>query len=331
MQSTQDILDNQPWSIIEDQIIDDEVIISSNKDEDDDDDDNEEEIEDEGDLINSKSKQSPTSNSTETNVLSILAQDFTEKGLASFPDDWDGDEEEFREKIYEDIKSSVLEDFKLNNPIVAGFLDYVSNGGSPEDYIQKISMSSALTASDEEVYMMYMKSTTNFSDEKIRRLIEKSKDLDDFADEVEEMREEIQAAQKKQIDEMNKSQALEKKQREQAMKEELKKRKEIVYAKSLMGTPVSNNKEFEKFYLIPSESYEHEGQKYQITPYQKRLLERQKNKVEYEAYLAYLEFTNYNLPNKEKEATTKATSKLKEKLQPYITKGGKSSLLIDET
>ena len=48
----------------------------------------------------------------------ILARDFTEKGIADFPDDWSGDEDEFRAIIVESAKDKVLEQYQLHNPVV---------------------------------------------------------------------------------------------------------------------------------------------------------------------------------------------------------------------
>jgi len=316
MQTPLDILENQPYNLIEDEII--EILDI-------------EQTEEQDDTSNDDDISAPPSHTEvgEENILSILAKDFKEKGLANFDDDWNGDEDEFREQIYEDIKKTVLEDFKLGDPVIAGFLSYVSNGGNPGDFIQQLSMSSAISASDEDVYMMYMKSTTNFSDEKIKKLMQKSKELDDFMDEVEEMRDEIKVAQTEQIEKMTKDKEIEKKQIANQIKEEARQRRELVNKKELLGVPITKNKEFEKFYLLPTETYKYENQEYKITPYQKRLLERHKNKTEYETFLAYLEFVDYKLPSEKKEAMAAATQQLKSKLQPYISKGGRTTL-IDE-
>jgi hypothetical protein len=327
MQTPLDILENQPYNLLEDEIIDiDDVIIPDTAN------DTSDDTDDNSSSDSTKQKKSTTfttQDDDEPNVFAVLAKDFKEKGLANFADDWDGDEEEFRDQIYGDIKASVLEDFKLTDPVVAGFLNYVSNGGDAGEFIQQLSMSSALTAKDEDVYMMYMKSTTNFSDEKIKKLMDKAKELDDFQDDVEEMREEIKLAQTEQIEKMNKTKEEEKKRVAYEMREDAKRRRELVGKKELMGIPVVKNKEFEKFYLTPSENYKYENQDYKITPYQKRLLDRHKNKAEYETFLAYLEFIDYKLPSEKKEAVAAATSALKGKLQPFISKGGRTTL-IDE-
>jgi len=320
MQTQKDILENQPWNLVEDEILDlDPATITTEEDDD----------------INETHTAPPASTKSEVveddkSIFAVLAEDFTEKGIANFDPDWDGSEDEFRQKIYDDIKASVINDFNLSNPVVAGFLEYVSSGGDPGQFIQQISMSSAVSSSDEDVYFMYMKSTTNFSDDKIKRLIEKSKDLGEFEDEVAEFREEIKQAQELQIKEIAKKQAEEKKIEEARLREDAKKRREYTQAKTLLGVPVTKNKEFEKFYLQPTEVYEYEGKKYNVTGYQKRLLERQTNRAEYETFLAYLEFSDYKLPTEEKKVVAAATSQLKSKLQTYVTKGGRTTTLIDE-
>lgn len=310
---TKDILENQPWTLIEDEMLgepieemeDDEVVTKP--------------------TIESKPQPTPqpTPQSTSHNPFKIIAE---ELGF-ELEDDWDGDADEFKAVLFENAQQQLVE--KFDDPVVAGFVNYVSKGGNPTQFLQAISGPNISNLSDEDLYIAYMRSTTSFSDDKIKKLMERSKDLDEFDEEVASFKEEMRSAQDEQIKEVVKQQEEEMKAREIAARQAQIKRKQLVKAKDILGVPVIRNNEFEKFYLHPSERIEYDGKVYNITPYQKRLIDRQNNPVEYEALMAYLEFINFKLPSDELQVKNKTVSNLKDRLSGIY--GGTTTRLIDET
>ena len=315
---TKDILENQPWSLIEDQLTEDIEIL------------NEEDELDEKPVEKPVDKPAtqPTKPTSESdNPFRMLAEDL---GL-NIEDDWNGDADDFKQLLVDDAKNALLSNF--NDPVVTGFIDYVSNGGTPQEFIQAMQGPAVDRMSNEQIYKTYMKMTTNFNDDKIHRLMEKSKDLDDFDSEVEEYKQEIKEIQSEQVKELLKEQEEVKKQRAVQQKQAQEYRKKLVRSKEIMGVPIARNSEFEKFYLTPTEKIDYEGKQYFVTAYQKRLMDRQKDPVQYEALMAYLEFTNFKDIVNEQAVKNKATSGLKEKLSSYYgsTRNGPVTRLIDES
>ena len=315
---TKDILENQPWSLIEDQLEDQ---IEINDDTTIDDDDNKEPV---------KVKEKPASPPalSDDNPFKFLAEDL---GI-ELPDDWNGDADEFKELLIEDAKNALVANFE--DPIVTGFINYVSNGGKANEFLQAIQAPAVNRMSPEEIYKSYMKMTTNFSDEKINKLMERAKDTGDFDSEVAEYKDEINAAQDEHIQEVLKQQEEEKKRRAIAQKQAQEYRKKLAKSRDIMGVPINRNSEFERFYLTPTERIDYDGKQYMVTAYQKRLMERQKDPVQYEALMAYLEFTNFKgLSNGTDVTKEKATGGLKDKLSSYYgaTRNGPVTRLIDES
>jgi len=309
MQTT-DILENQPWTLIEDQLTDD---LEINDD-----------IDEPGD--DPKPPKPAEKPKGGDNPFKFLAEDL---GL-ELPDDWDGDADEFKQALLEEAKASLISN--LDDPLVSGFIDYVTNGGAPAEFIKAMQTPTIDKMTPEEIYVTGMRMTTNFSDAKINKLMERSKDLDDFDDEVAEFRTEIMAAQDEHIKSVLAQQEEQKKARAIAHKQAQEYRKKLVKSKDIMGIPITRNSEFEKFYLQPSERVTHEGKEYLVTAYQKRLLERQKDPVLYETLMAYLEFTNFNNSSTvEKQKVT--DSDLKNKLTNYYgsSRTGPTTRLIDES
>ena len=310
---TKDILENQPWSLIEDQL-EDQI-----------------EINDDDDIETPEPKQPAEPKapvSTNDNPFKFLAEDL---GL-NLPDDWNGDADEFKELLIEDAKNALVSNF--DDPVVSGFINYVSNGGKAVEFLQALQTPAVDRMSPEDIYRSYMKMTTNFSDEKINKLMERSKDTGDFDSEVDEYKSEINAAQDEHIQEVLKQQEEDKKKRAIAQKQAQEYRKKLAKSKDIMGVPISKNAEFERFYLTPTERVDYDGKQYMVTAYQKRLMERQKDPVQYEALMAYLEFTNFKgLPNNVETTREKATSGLKDKLSSYYgaTRNGPVTRLIDES
>lgn len=313
---TKDILENQPWSLIEDQL-EDQIEINDDTDTIDDNDDKEP----------VKVKEKPPASSND-NPFKFLAEDL---GL-NLPDDWNGDADEFKELLIEDAKNALVSNF--DDPVVSGFINYVSNGGKAVEFLQALQTPAVDRMSPEDIYRSYMKMTTNFSDEKINKLMERSKDTGDFDSEVAEYKDEINAAQDEHIQEVLRQQEEEKKKRAIAQKQAQEYRKKLAKSRDIMGVPISRNSEFERFYLTPTERMEYDGKQYMVTAYQKRLMERQKDPVQYEALMAYLEFTNFKgLPNNVEATKEKATGGLKDKLSSYYgaTRNGPVTRLIDES
>jgi len=310
---TQDILENQPWTLIEDEMMGEEIP----------------EITEEQDtikkeLVEPTVPQQPTSD----NPFKYLAEDL---GL-SIETDWDGDADEFKELLLTSVKEELVGEMQLDNPIVDGFLKYVSNGGKPEEFIQAMSVPAMDRMTPEEIYITYMKSTTSLSDDKIKKMMFRSKDSGEFEEEVESFKEEMKTAQDEQIKEILVQQEEIKQQRLELARKASIERKRLAKSKSIMGIPVTKNAEFEKFYLQPTEKVVHDGKSYMVTQYQKRIIERQQtNPLEYEALLAYLEFVNYKLPGDAQAIRTEVTRDLKSKLGAYYSTGNKTTRLIDES
>jgi hypothetical protein len=310
---TKDILENQPWSLIEDQLTDDIEIL---------DDDDDKVI----DKSQEKEHSKPAPEKPTGNPFKLLAEDL---GL-NLEDDWDGDADDLKQLVLNNAKEDLLSSF--NDPVVTGFIEFISNGGAPNDFIQAMQAPAVDRMSSEEVYMTYMRMTTNFNEDKIKRLMEKSKDLDDFESEVDEYREEIKEAQSEQIQTILKEQEETKKQKAIVQKQAQEYRKKLVRSKEIMGLPISKNAEFERFYLKPTEKITYGGKDYLVTAYQKRLIERQKDPVQYEALMAYLEFTDFKGAIDETKIKNKAVSGLKEKLSNYYgSSTGAVTRLIDES
>ena len=98
-------------------------------------------------------------------------------------------------------------------------------------------------------------------------------------------------------------------------------RRLISTAKQLNGVPIDNNKAFEKFYFDATDTFRYEDTTYKVTPYQKRLLERNASDAarrEHELLLAYLEFSNYTIKDVQKQQRQAATSTLKQSLEKTI-------------
>lgn len=247
-------------------------------------------------------------------ILDIVADNFRKNGIAAFPEGWKGNADEFKEVLLESVKKDFVNSYSLNNDDILNFIEYIGNGGDPSTYINSSNGVNVDTISDEEIYIQYMKSTTNFSDAKIKKLMENSKEIDEFEDEVEEFREEIRAAQREKI-----TQELEtsrrKKEEEQAILLEIqKKKKDLVRGKEIFGVKINKNKEFEDWYFNPSETIEYEGNKYKVTGYQKSMFNKKEKQTEYEMFLAYLDFINYKMPTNYREEKNDLVSALKSKL-----------------
>lgn len=304
---TKDILENQPWTLIEDEMLGEPI-------------DNDI---DEPASLPKPSAKPESQKQPASNPFKIIAE---ELGF-DLEDDWDGDAEEFKGVLYDNAQRELVE--KFDDPVVAGFINYVSKGGNPTQFIQAISGPNLSSMSDEDIYMTYMRNTTSFSDDKIKKLMERSKDLDEFEEEVKSFKDELSSAQDEQIQEVVKQQEQELKLREAAAKQAQVKRKQLVKSKEILGVPIIKNAEFEKFYLHPSERIEFEGKTYNITPYQKRLIDRQNNPIDYEALMAYLEFINFKLPTEETQVRNKTVNSLKDRLSGLYN--GTTTRLIDET
>ena len=256
------------------------------------------------------------------NTFRVLAKDLTEKGLANFDDDWDGDEDEFRNNLIETAKESVLSKYNLNDPVIANFLEYISNGGAAQNFIQAVSGPSFEDADDKEVYKAYLKATTKFSDTKIEKLADRVEMLEELEEEAESAREWFNQNQSEQAEQLAQQQAQEAAQRKRSEELDIaERRKLITTSKQLAGVPIENNKSFEKFYFDATETFKYEDSTYRVTPYQKRLLEKnsdERAKREYELLLAYLEFSNYTIKDIQKQSRQAATSSLKQSLEKTI-------------
>ena len=306
---TKDILENQPWTLIEDEMLGEPI-------------DNQED-DDKVITVPAKSQAPQPKQQRQENPFRIIAE---ELGF-EVEDNWDGDADEFKNVLFENAQKQLVE--KFDDPVVAGFINYVSKGGNPTQFIQAISGPNISSMNDEDVYIAYMRSTTSFNDDKIKKLMERSKDLDEFDDEVASFKAELAEAQDEQIQEVVKRQEEELKAREMAARQAQVKRKQLVKSKEILGVPIIKNSEFERFYLHPSERIEFEGKVYNITPYQKRLIDRQNNPIDYEALMAYLEFIDFKLPTEETLVKNKTVSSLKDRLSGLYN--GTTTRLIDET
>lgn len=314
---TQDILENQPWTLIEDEMLGAEIPNDSTEDD-----------STPTDVPKPKPITSPVQpTKTSDNPFRLLAEDI---GI-ELDDNWDGDADEFKQHLTESIRQEVLSNMNLDNPVVDGFIKYVSNGGNPYEFIEAMNNSSVDRMTPEQVYISYMKSTTSLSDDRIKKMMYRSKDSGEFEDDVESFKEEMKSAQDAQIQSIIEQQEQAKLERLELAKQAGIERKRLAKQKTLLGVPVSKNTEFERFYLNPSERINYEGKTYTVTPYQKRLMERQKNPLEYEALLAYLEFVNYKLPSDGTQIRTEMTKDLKSKLNAYYSDGTKTTRLIDES
>lgn len=313
---TQDILENQPWTLIEDEMLGTDITEDTT-------------VTDEQSTEKSAPpvQKQPTQPRQSDNPFRLLAEDI---GI-SLDDDWDGDADEFKEYLTEAVRQDVLSSMNLDNPVVDGFIKYVSNGGNPYEFIEAMNNTSIDKMSAEQVYISYMKSTTSLSDDRIKKMMYRAKDSGEFEDDVESFKEEMKNAQDEQIQAIILQQEKAKLERLELAKQAGIERKRLAKQKTLLGIPVSKNTEFEKFYLNPSERVTYEGKTYTVTPYQKRLMERQKNPLEYEALLAYLEFINYKLPSDSNQVRTEMTRDLKSRLNAYYSDGTKTTRLIDES
>lgn len=258
----------------------------------------------------------------DNNTFKVLARDLTEKGLASFDDDWDGDEDDFRNNIIETAKGTIMSQYNLNNPIVKNFLEYVSAGGAPQNFIQSVTGPSFEDADDKEVYKAYLKATTKFSDSKIEKLADRVEMLEELEEEAESAREWFNQNQSEQAEQLAQQQAQEAEMRKRAEAQDMAERRRLVTtSKNIGGVPIENAKGFEKFYFEPTETFKHEDSVYKVTPYQKRLLEKnsdERAKREYELLLAYLEFSNYTIKDIQRQSRQAATSSLKQSLEKTI-------------
>lgn len=252
----------------------------------------------------------------------ILARDFTERGIADFPDDWSGDEDEFRAIIAESAKDKVLEQYQLHNPVVSGFLQYVSAGGKPEKFIETLNGPTFDENNDRDVYTLYLKSTTKFNDDKIEKLVDRVEALEELEEEAEAAREWFKENKSQQIKSITEQQEREAELRKQQEQIDLQERRRLIStAKQLNGVPIDNNKAFEKFYFDATDTFRYEDTTYKVTPYQKRLLERNASDAarrEHELLLAYLEFSNYTIKDVQKQQRQAATSTLKQSLEKTI-------------
>ena len=250
------------------------------------------------------------------------ARDFTEKGIADFPDDWSGDEDEFRAIIAESAKDKVLEQYQLHNPVVSGFLQYVSAGGKPEKFIETLNGPTFDENNDRDVYTLYLKSTTKFNDDKIEKLVDRVEALEELEEEAEAAREWFKENKSQQIKSITEQQEREAELRKQQEQIDLQERRRLIStAKQLNGVPIDNNKAFEKFYFDATDTFRYEDTTYKVTPYQKRLLERNASDAarrEHELLLAYLEFSNYTIKDVQKQQRQAATSTLKQSLEKTI-------------
>ncbi|HMT02017.1 MAG TPA: hypothetical protein PKD00_01695 [Burkholderiales bacterium] len=308
--------DNQMWSLIEDELLGDPI----------------EDTEDDEDqpIIPAAPPQKKQSEpklppQEQENPFKLFA---SELGV-ELEDDWDGDGDEFKTILQDKVREEVLESLHLDDPIVDGFIKFVSNGGKPIDFIQAVSTPTLDRMSPEDRYRAYMKATTKLSPDKIERLMEKSKELGEFEDEVQEFTDEMNSIRDEHIQATLKYQEQEKRERQEALRKAAIERKAIVKSKDILGVPITKNAEFEKFYLSPTERVEYDGKTYNVTGYQKRLMERQQNPLQYEALLAYLEFTNFKLLGEETKIRTEVSKDLKSKLQTYYS-GNRTTRLIDE-
>ena len=308
---TQDILENQPWTLIEDEMLGEEIPEVTPDPE-----------------VPTKELVQPAEPKVSDNPFKYLAEDL---GI-TIDDDWDGDAADFKDVLLSSIREELVGEMQLDNPIVDGFIKYVSNGGKPEDFIQAMSSPSMDRMTPEDIYFTYMKSTTSLSDEKIKKMMYRSKDAGEFEEEVQGFKEEMKQAQDDQVQEVLKQQELVRQQRLEMARQASIERKKLAKSKSILGVPVTKNSEFERFYLQPTEKVVHEGKTYNVTQYQKRIIERQQQSpLEYEALLAYLEFINYKLPSDVQTVRNEVTRDLKSKLGAYYSTGNKTTRLIDES
>ncbi len=313
------------WKLIEDDLLDDDSVIeekieketsassdeptkkslfSDNEDEDHEDEDNEDE--------------------KELNPFKIMAEELGFQFEGEDP-------EEFKAAFKEQSKKEFLEEYNMDDPQVANIIGFLSEGGNIKDYIELINQIPSINKmSPEQIYTAYLKDTTDFSDLKIKKLVKQAIDADEIEDEANTAREYFTDVENESVKELQARQVELKTMKETAAKDELVQKRSIIASKQVLGNPIENGKDFEKYFLDKTVVYKHsDGKSYKLTPYEKHLITIQsdpKQRLEYETMIAYMNFKGFKTPE---DTKTKTINDLKSKLRASYSKGNRS-LLIDE-
>lgn len=241
------------------------------------------------------------------------------------------DAEEFKKVIKDQAKLELLEEMGIDSPEVVSILEYLAGGGDIKDYIETIqSIPNISKLTPEQKYTQYLKHTTNFSDQKIAKLVKQAVDTDELDEEISTVDEYFANLEKTKVKELAEELEAERKAAEEDAKKVQALRQKLVNNKDLMGHPITNNKEFEKYYFNRTETVTTPDKKvYKISKHEKAMYELRNDlnkRTEYEMLIAYLNFTGFKVPQditKQNNLVTDLKSKLRGSL-------GKGSVLIDK-
>lgn len=249
--------------------------------------------------------------------------------------EYEGDDaEDFKVTLKEQIKNEFLEELGIEDPKLSGLIKYISEGGSLDEYITNLSQLSDLNKySNEQIYAAYLRSTTNFSEQKISKTIRQAIDSDELKEEANAARDYFRSAAEKSEEELKQNQEALYKARQEQYKQEMLTKRNILASKNILGQIIEKPKEFEKYYFDRAYTYKNDNKVYKITAYEKDLLDINKDpkkRLEYEMLIAYMHQKGFKLtPQEQREVREKSVSDLKDKLRGHYSKKS-STTIIDE-
>lgn len=243
---------------------------------------------------------------SEDNIFKIIAGDM---GF-----DFEGDDDvAFKDALRNNAKNELLQE--IEDEGMKSLIDFALNGGDVSKYIESIqSIPEVDSMKDEDVYKAYLKHTTNFSDQKIQKLILKSVEDDDYQDDVQAARDYFKSLRDKSVEEKIAQQKRLAEQHRESIKRMQSHRTQILNQGNINGVQLT--KSFNDFYNQKSVSYKHtDGNTYKITPYEKYMIDIQQDeakRVEYEILGA---LATYDRINKKETSESKKVNELKDKLR----------------
>lgn len=243
---------------------------------------------------------------SEDNIFKIIASDM---GF-----DFEGDDDvAFKDALRNNAKNELLQE--IEDEGMKSLIDFALNGGDVSKYIESIqSIPEVDSMKDEDVYKAYLKHTTNFSDQKIQKLILKSVEDDDYQDDVQAARDYFKSLRDKSVEEKIAQQKRLAEQHRESIKRMQSHRTQILNQGNINGVQLT--KSFNDFYNQKSVSYKHtDGNTYKITPYEKYMIDIQQDeakRVEYEILGA---LATYDRINKKETSESKKVNELKDKLR----------------
>lgn len=273
----------------------------------------------------------------EVSPLKIFALELKERHLLDIEEDWDGDEEALFEAHAATQERRALElaksKYKIEDPRVDSFLNYVANGGDINNYIQTESeyawIESDIEDEDNATILVknYLKHVKNLDDEEASDMIESYKEKGRLFSQAGKVQTELRQIRERNQEELIQSQEAFAAEQKRVFKETTNKIRTIIQAGKAGNVALNKNKksQFENFIFTPVDIKNDKGVVVnQMTEF-KKVLNDYFNDPEKFVQLAYKMFEGFNDTAANTEADSRARTKLADALKSKVRKQAVSS------